>query len=224
VSLSERHLAEWFEAIAPPGTGTAVGHISSFQPFDADEAAAVAGAIEDRRHEFFTGRNLARRALANAGCPPMRILVDENRIPIWPDGYLGSISHSGSICVAHVGRRSDFLGIGVDLEQQRAVSRELFSYVATQDEWERLSKKKSWNLDIGSLCFSAKEAFFKAYFPVTRIFLDFFDISLEVDWSRYTFIASLVDGGKPSLGGRRSFAGRFALTGDFVATVVWIAH
>ena len=50
-----------------------------------------------------------------------QFLSGDWRLPIWPRGYLGSISHSGGLCVAHVGRRSDLLGIGVDVERPNAL-------------------------------------------------------------------------------------------------------
>ena len=224
IDMAEQKLREWFAAVAPAGTAVAAGPIMSLLPFDAGEASAVAGAVEKRRHEFFTGRALARRALAELGCDPTRILVNENRSPIWPNGYLGSMSHTDALCLAHVGRRRDLLGIGVDLEPRNALSPELRGYVAEQNEWERLNDGSCGAIDVGTLCFSAKEAFFKAYFPVTEAFLDFSDVRLDVDWTRQVFVASIVGDHKPSLCGQRHFAGRFALTSAYIVTAVWIAH
>jgi len=220
----EQELRNWFATVGPAGTAVAVGPVMSFLPFDNYEASAVVGFVDKRRHEFLTGRALARRALAELGCDPTGIPAGEDRSPIWPNDYLGSISHTDALCLAHVGRCNDLLGIGVDLERRNALSPELRDYVAECDEWDRLNSGVCAPLDIGTLCFSAKEAFFKAYFPVTKAFLDFSDVRLDLDWTRHEFLASLVGNHKPSLYGQRQFTGRFALTAVYVVTAVWIAH
>src|SRR5262245_9062851 len=168
----DRLLAAWIAAVAPTGTAVAAGPTESGAAFDASEAAAVARAVARRRDEFLTGRALARRALAELGCPPTAIPVGEGRMPIWPDLYLGSISHCPGLCVAHVARRRALLGIGVDVERAQALSPDLIASVSSPEEWARLSHGQTPQIDAGTLCFSAKEAVYKAYFPAARTFLE----------------------------------------------------
>src|SRR5207244_6786257 len=65
------------------------------------------------------GRAAAREALARLGHvgdePIGRGAGGE---PLWPEGIVGAISHSGELAVAVVGRRTDFAGIGIDLERR----------------------------------------------------------------------------------------------------------
>ncbi|MGI6854731.1 4'-phosphopantetheinyl transferase family protein [Mesorhizobium sp. 1B3] len=182
----------------------------------------VANAVVKRRHEFLTGRALARRALADLGCPPVAIGVGDWGVPIWPDSYIGAISHSGDLCVAHIARTRDLVGIGVDIEQIRALPPNICAQVCSREEWCRVSSRETSDILAATLCFSAKEAVYKAYFPAARVFLEFTDVYLEVNWRRNAFSASL-SSDKPGVSGQRVFEGRFARIGNHIATAVWIA-
>ena len=74
------------------------------------------------------------------------------------------------------------------------------------------------------LRFVAKEAFFKAYFPGTRTFLDFQDVRVAIDWASGCFEARLMEPSKPSLRGSRVFVGRFAILGGYIVAGVWISR
>lgn len=213
-------LAAWLRWVAPPGTAVATGSIQPSRAFDEIEAECVAGAVTHRRDEFHTGRALARLALMELGCPPQPIPVAELRLPVWPFGYVGSISHCDDICVAHVARSQNVLSIGVDIERAGAVSLDLIAEIASLEEWRQLCDENAPGVDPATLCFSAKEAFYKAYFPATRRFLDFTDVRIDVDWKRGSFTALLLSNDKPTIGG--CLQGRFAGFGDHIATAVWL--
>jgi 4'-phosphopantetheinyl transferase EntD len=78
----------------------------------------------------------------------------------------------------------------VDIELDAPLPNELTSLVCRRDE--DLSRTERSPL----LRFVAKEAFFKAYFPETREFLDFHDVHVELNEERGTFVASLVSAKK----------------------------
>ena len=143
-------------------------------------------------------------------------------MPVWPRNYLGSISHSDELCVAHVAHSGDLLGIGVDLERLNALPWDLIGQISLPEEWECLSQGQTPDIDAAILCFSAKEAIYKAYFPFARAFLEFTDVCLRVDWARGSFAASMTADDRPSIAGRRHFNGRFARIGNYIATAVWI--
>ena len=124
--------------------------------------------------------------------------------------------------MAQVARSRDALGLGIDVEPINAVGAGLIDELARPDEWAAMSRDAPANADPATLCFSAKEAVYKAYFPRTRAFLEFRDLRLEVDWSSASFAAALVADEKPSLAGRRHFEGRFARIGAHLATAVWV--
>lgn len=213
-------MAAWIAVTAPEGTAVAVDRIGPSAVFDAAEEAAIARAVARRRDEFTTGRRLAREALARLGCVAASLPPDPDRVPRWPEGFVGTISHSGGLCAALAGRARDLVGIGIDIEETARIRPGLASLICRPDETD-LDAIGGVN-DLILLRFVAKEAFFKAYFPATRAFLDFHDVRVAVDPASNRFEARLMRPSSPSLCGARAFVGRFAALGSHVVAGVWI--
>jgi 4'-phosphopantetheinyl transferase EntD len=211
--MDAARLAAWLAEVSPPGTAAAARPIAPMPAFDPAEEAAVARAVPRRRDEFRSGRDCARRALAGLGCPPRAIPADARRLPVWPEGYLGSISHGAGLCVAQAARADRFLGIGIDVEGADAVDPGLADTIAAPDEWAAITRAAPSERAAAALCFSAKEAVYKACFPFLGRLLAFRDVRLEVDWPRAGFAARLA-------GADRCWRGRFLLAGPRVATAV----
>ena len=215
-------IAAWIAAAAPEGTAVAVDRIAPSAPFDGAEEAAIARAAPRRRAEFTTGRRLAREALARLGCLAASLPPDSDRMPQWPVGFVGTISHSCQLCIALVGRAHNHLGIGIDVEEIGLMQPGLASMICRPDETD--ISVVCGPVDPTLLRFVAKEAFFKAYFPGTRTFLDFQDVRVAIDWASGCFEARLMEPSKPSLRGSRVFVGRFAILGGYIVAGVWISR
>ena len=63
------------------------------------------------------GRACARKALSEIGCPPVAIGSGTSGEPLWPIGYVGSISHTDCLAASVVALNPPMLGIGLDLER-----------------------------------------------------------------------------------------------------------
>src|SRR5258708_4976351 len=63
------------------------------------------------------GRAAARDARADLGVARVAIGRGSAGEPVWPDGIVGAITHTGELAVAIVGWRSAYAGLGVDLER-----------------------------------------------------------------------------------------------------------
>lgn len=151
---------------------------------EADEYSYIADAVTKRRHEFSTGRYLARQAMTSLGLRPCAIGRDESRRPVWPDTCLGSISHSGTLAVAAVARSRVLRGLGVDLEEPDRVAPQLHRKLFTA--WERDAYAYGdprW----AGLLFSAKEAGYKAVNPLVGNFIGFQEVEIDVDWTNSRF-------------------------------------
>lgn len=74
--------------------------------------------------------------------------------------------------------------------------------------------------DLAACLFSAREAVFKAYNPITQAWLDFRDVEIELNGRRGTFEARLVKPRRPSLLGRRTIEGRYAVVRGFAIALV----
>jgi 4'-phosphopantetheinyl transferase EntD len=167
----------------------------------AAERALVARAVPKRRHEFATGRRLAHQLLARLGSPDSALLADADRAPIWPAGIIGSISHSHGLCFVAAAKRGAWVGLGIDVEEAHAVRPDLWRRVLGDDEerWLR-SRPLGEQLPLAAVFFSAKEAVYKAQFPLTRARLGFDDVSLELDPARHEFHARTPGFPRPLVG------------------------
>ena len=146
------------------------------------EAAAVATAVPERRREFGTVRYCARKALRQIGEPAVPILPDPDRAPRWPVGVVGSMTHCAGYRAAAVARSGELCGLGIDAEPHAAFPDEALDLVLRDEEREQLLALADASRDLhwDRILFCAKEAVYKAWFPLTRRWLDFADVSTTV--------------------------------------------
>ncbi len=166
-------------------------------PLSEAEAAIVARAVESRRQEFGVGRACARRALGRLGIAVHTIGSHPERDPVWPDGVVGSITHtvdsSGRLrCAVAVASATVAAGIGIDAEPATPLDAELMTLVC------RPGEVAPGDAEAAKIVFCAKEALYKAIFPLTRRFLEFSDVETMVSLPTGTFLARAVtDAGGP---------------------------
>ena len=156
-----------------------------------EERACLANAVEKRRAEFGTARICARRALAQLGIPPLPLVPNKDRSPVWPEGVVGSITHTRGYCAVIVASNSAFVSLGVDAEQDKVLTPDLIEMICTPRERAGLVDGDA------VVYFAAKEAFYKCQYPLTQKYLGFHDVELDVDMARGTFAARII---KPDLG------------------------
>jgi 4'-phosphopantetheinyl transferase EntD len=144
------------------------------------EAAVVKGAVAERRREFGTVRYCARKALQKIGVPAIPILPDVDGAPRWPVGLVGSMTHCAGYRAAVVARSHDLCGVGIDAEPHAAVPDAALDLILRHEERTRLSALTDARPDLhwDRILFCAKEAVYKAWFPLTRRWLDFADVSV----------------------------------------------
>lgn len=122
-------------------------------------------ALPAYREEFTLGREAARRALERLGAPPGPILRGAHREPLWPEGFVGSISHAGGVAIAAVAAATRYGGIGLDVECATGVAA-VASRIAYDHERDWLEAAPFAQRERRGLrLFSAKESVFKAFFP-----------------------------------------------------------
>jgi 4'-phosphopantetheinyl transferase EntD len=159
------------------------------------EEAAVARAVESRRREFTTARGCARAALAKLGEPPVPIPRGPKGAPVWPAGIVGSITHCAGYRAAAVARDSDVATLGLDAEPHDRLPDGVLKVIARDEERAHVQDLAAaapavcWD----RLLFSAKESVYKAWFPVTRRWLDFEAADVRIDPEAGTFTARLLE-------------------------------
>jgi enterobactin synthetase component D len=167
-------LADWLATCVPNSVRHAVLPTSYFG-LEGD----VLGKL-NREKEFAAGRFCTAQLLARWK-DTRSVESAEDRSPIWPSGFCGSISHSRNWIWAAVARTNFIRSIGIDAEitvnaQTRA---EIHDAIGTEDEWALM---RSLGLDQDTeftILFSAKESFYKCMYPIIQRYFDFSDVALE---------------------------------------------
>ncbi len=201
--------------------GCTEGAVAALHP---EEAAIVARASAGRRRDFAAGRAYARQALARIGVHDFPLRRDAERLPLWPPGIVGSISHCPGRCAVAVARADSVLGIGLDLERLHRMKPGVLDRIGTDGEraWleERGREEEAarGDVDWATLLFSAKECTYKCYYPLARTRLGFRDVEVEMHPARGSFRAKLVADDAPAAGGVRSFEGRLGWSAQHVFT------
>jgi 4'-phosphopantetheinyl transferase EntD len=188
-----------------------------------EEQVVLQKAVASRRIEFGTARWCARQALAKLGLPPAPILPGLRGAPGWPAGVVGSMTHCAGYRAAALAHSREVATIGIDAEPHNALPDGVGDVIASHGEQRALAElagtapEVSWD----KLLFSAKEATYKAWFPLTQRWLGFNDAMISINPADGTFTARLLVPG-PVLGGRQltEFSGRWLARDGLVITSI----
>jgi 4'-phosphopantetheinyl transferase EntD len=191
-----------------------------------EEKEVIGRAVEKRRREFRTGRACARAALAELGVEAQAIPSGPRGAPQWPAGIVGSITHCDGYRACALAHRADLVAIGIDAELDTALPEGLIGDIALPEERRALDQLTaeepgtSWD----RLLFSAKEAVYKAWFPLTERWLGFEDARVEIDRERRFFSAQLLVPG-PRVEDRelRGFSGRWLARDGLLLAAIGLA-
>ena len=145
--------------------------------YEIDFPAQIRNSVVKRQVEFFAGRLCARMILDAYGLERHVVATGKQREPVWPEGFVGSITHSGGYAAAIVCMSNDMVGIGIDIETIiGSDARQAMLDLVVGDRELRFLRSRGGSLDIDcllTLVFSAKESFFKAAFPQVKRYFDF---------------------------------------------------
>lgn len=192
-----------------------------------EEEAVVARAVEKRRREFASGRGCAHRALERLGVAPGPVPTGERGEPIWPEGVIGTISHCRGYRGCAVARGADLATIGIDAEPHAPLPEGLIADLARPEELAGIAELARAEPEVhwDRLLFCAKEAVYKAWYPLTERWLGFEDAALTIDPARRRFCARLLVSG-PILAGTElsGFAGRWLVEDGLVLAAVAVSR
>jgi len=156
-------------------------HVDALYP---TEREAISKAVSKRVCEFSTGRWLARELMATLGIEPAEIGRGDKREPVWPEGVLGSITHADDLVVASVARSDACRSVGLDLECWSRVTPQLHDKLFSPAEISLLDQLPA---QAAGLLFSAKEAGYKATYPLAGRFIGFHEAEIDVNWAAGQF-------------------------------------
>jgi 4'-phosphopantetheinyl transferase EntD len=197
-------------------------------PLHPEEAVLVARAVAKRRREFAAVRGCARRAMEKLGIPARPVVSGERGAPQWPAGIVGSMTHCDGYCAAALVRATDLASLGIDAEPHGPLPEGVGPSVFLPAETARLERLAGQRPAVhwDRILFSAKESVYKAWFPLTREWLDFSEADITLNPApdgapHGTLHAELLVPG-PRVGDRRLqvFDGRWTVRDHLVATTV----
>lgn len=191
-----------------------------------EERDYVSRAVVRRKAEFGTARVLVRSALQERGFPAQPFLPREDRSPRWPDGVIGSISHTDNLCGVVISTSKQLLSIGFDIEADRSEKEGLKHLVLTPRESSELSTDGSNNVEwmIG-LIFSIKEAIYKCQFPITGQFVNFIDVGVAIDQDSSSYRVERASTSCQLTNSiLYSICGRYCDTGSYVMASAYLKH
>lgn len=189
-------------------------------PVFSEEETLIEHALEKRKKEFRAGRNSAHLAMRRLGLKAVPIMRGQHREPLWPEGIVGSLSHTENYCVAVCSRLNAGIRLlGVDVERNLPLGDGLDSYVHSESEWALLES-------LGDLpqriIFSAKESIFKCMYPLLGRYFGFRDVELSLDpiTQRFDYVPAKT--GKTRVPPLDGFMGYYAFDETHVITLCYV--
>ncbi|MFT3714969.1 MAG: 4'-phosphopantetheinyl transferase [Gordonia sp. (in: high G+C Gram-positive bacteria)] len=218
------------EVLFPRGVGAA----EAFgDPDDAHllpaEEGLISRAVEKRRREFTTARHCARQALGQLGVEPVPILRGDKGMPLWPSNVVGSLTHCDGYRAAVAAYSLQVRSLGIDAEPHLPLPDGVIDHTSLPAERDVLAGRDD-SLHWDRLLFCAKEATYKAWFPLTQRWLGFEDahITFTRDHdepatgrfvSRVLIDGTTVDGGAPLL----ELPGRWMVADGLILTTITLS-
>ena len=214
-----QQVTDWLRGALGGDVKVAAAPIPNGDPPDdlfEEEAQAMVRAVPRRRHEFATGRRLARRLLRELGFAEGPLVPKPDRSPNWPRGAVGAITHSKNMCIVVAARGSPDESLGIDVEAATDLQDDLRRLVCTPSEARWLEAQPTTDQGrLGKLFFSAKETLYKCQHPITSTFLGFHQAEIELMREAGRFDATILH----SVGSR---FGDGSLRGRLLETDRWI--
>lgn len=174
----------------PDGVLTLVEHRDNWPtdlaPAERNQLGDVCG---KRLAEFAAGREQARRLIAAITGTAEPLLVGDYRQPLWPDGIIGSISHSDDFCAVAVAARESISDLGIDVEPMGALNPEVEDVVLTEAEMTATEGQQSW---VRKLIFSIKESNYKCCYHMVKAYIDFKQCEVKLNHSDQSYRAAIL--------------------------------
>ena len=141
-----------------------------------EEIGAFSGSAVIVRRASGAARIAARELLTRLGHNGCALPKASSGVAIWPAGIVGSLSHDCRVAIAAAAARRDIVGLGIDVEPAESLPADLLGIVTTPQERRRIRKDPYR----GRLLFAAKEAVYKAVYPLDQTFLEHHDIHIDL--------------------------------------------
>jgi len=156
--------------------------LTNYRELLPEEQGLVSQAVDSRKGEFGDARWCAHQALRELGVETEEaILRGERGMPLWPEGFTGSMTHTEDFRAAVAAPTRHVLSIGLDAEPADRLPEEVVGEIARPRELATIEKLRADGIDCADrIVFCAKEATYKCWFPMTRRWLDFGEAEIDI--------------------------------------------
>lgn len=205
----------WQNLARPEGAAIAAVAVDAT---DGPMPPVIRSSAPRRRATFLAGRRAARLALSRAGFAGHAVLgIGADGLPLWPQGWRGSISHTDDIALAIAAPAQAVAILGLDLE--RMIAPELAEAIAPTIMPEyRAGSGMSLAHEITRV-FSGKEALYKSLFPQCRQFREF--SAARAWWQKGDLHLALSEDWHDDWPENTSFQIRQTLAAGHVLSLLW---
>lgn len=177
---------------------------------------------EKRILEFKFGRYCVNKALEKIGHEPITLGINESdRAPIWPNDLVGSLSHKNSLYIAVVGKSSDYLSLGIDIEFfiQKERFHAIEKLVLTDSDKTYIDTLGDDLSFLYTLIFSAKESLYKLIYPLSKTYFDFREANfVSLDTERSTFDLEIISDKDGMKNYKKRYKGEYILNDKYIIT------
>ncbi|GAA5630103.1 hypothetical protein AWW72_16110 [Acinetobacter sp. NRRL B-65365] len=177
-----------------------------------------------RLNEFFAGRILAQAILQQYFNCSMCISSTQLKLPQWPKGFIGSISHSNEQVIVAISSQSEYLGIDIERIVETSFADESAALILTPCE------QKLWQAEIShylnfrtylTLIFSLKESLYKAVYPIAQNYIDFLEATtVEMNMENQSVILKFDQKTRQRYGLKSEYQGYWQFNNDDVITYI----
>ena len=203
----------------------------AWQALHPAERQLVATASPKRRTEFAAARVCAHEALRRLDRPVTPILRGGRGMPLFPEGVVGSLTHCPGLRAAALAESGRVRSLGLDVEAHHPLPDGVLETIALPEEadWIRTALTAEPALRWDMLLFTAKEATYKAWYPLTRRWLGFAEARLTLrlrttgrGWAEGELTSQIlvdpraVDGGEPL----EQLHGKWVMWGEHIASAI----
>jgi 4'-phosphopantetheinyl transferase EntD len=142
-----------------------------------EEAHSIPARQPAMRRASGAARWIAHGLLAKIGFNDFALLRTPSGAPAWPEGITGSLAHDDDMAVVAVAPVGHISSLGIDVEPALPLPDDLFALVATPaDRTDAANRYLA-----GRILFAAKEAVYKAVYPLDREVLGYEAITVDLN-------------------------------------------
>lgn len=184
--------------------------------------AYMNAANDARKNEFICARLLSQAVLYTQFECLQNVTSPNHKLPIWPNEFLGCISHSKNKIVVAIS--DQYRALGIDIEHWvnddfAEESQHLILTAQDQQHWSNESPLLFYHFL--TLAFSLKESIYKMVYPKSQSYIDFLEASIDhIDFRQQKIHLQFTTELEHRFGLMKSYEGVWQNYDEFIITCV----